>query len=194
VVRLKGGDPCLFGRDGEEAAFLRAAGIYVEVVPGITSGPAAPAAAGSSVTHRDASPGVISVTGPEKDDTNERIDWAALAASGLTPVIYMGVAKCARIQQRLLDGALVPDTPAAAIQHATLPQQHIVMTTLAALPTTLESEGIGSPAILVIGEVAGPARITAPWAAAQLTAAETRSVGQGHARANKAAGHIGAAS
>jgi uroporphyrin-III C-methyltransferase len=161
VVRLKGGDPYLFGRGGEEAAFLSAAGIDVTVVPGITSGLAAATAAGFSVTHRDASPGVIFVTGHEKDETHERIDWTALAASGLTLVVYMGVANCARIRQRLLDGGLAPDTPAAAIQHATLPHQRTVACTLADLPQTLAREGIGSPAILVIGEVARDASASA---------------------------------
>jgi uroporphyrin-III C-methyltransferase len=154
VVRLKGGDPFLFGRGGEELVALRAAGIEVEVVPGITSGMAAPLAAGISVTHRDASPGVIFVTGHEKDPTNERIDWRVLAQSGLTLVIYMGVANAARIRQRLLDGGMHPATPIAAIQSATLPTQRIVTATLAALDATLAAERITSPAILVIGEVA----------------------------------------
>ena len=89
VVRLKGGDPFLFGRGGEESAHLRAAGIEVEVIPGITSGLAAPLVAGISVTHREASPGVIFVTGHEKEGAPERIDWGVLARSGLTLVIYM---------------------------------------------------------------------------------------------------------
>jgi uroporphyrin-III C-methyltransferase len=154
VVRLKGGDPYLFGRGGEEAAFLRAHGIAVEVVPGITSGLAAATAAGFSVTHRDASPGVIFVTGHEKDAGHERIDWHALAASGLTLVVYMGVANCARIVERLLAGGLAASTPAAAIQHATLPHQRTAVTTLCELPQMLARTGIGSPAILVIGDVA----------------------------------------
>jgi uroporphyrin-III C-methyltransferase len=172
VVRLKGGDPCLFGRGGEEAAFLRAHGIAVEVIPGITSGLAAATAAGFSVTHRDASPGVIFVTGHEKDDAHERIDWYALAASGLTLVIYMGVANCARIVERLRAGGLAAATPAAAIQHATLPHQRTACTTLGELPLALAREGIGSPAILVIGEVARDAL------AAQRTVADATSRAQ----------------
>jgi uroporphyrin-III C-methyltransferase len=154
VVRLKGGDPFLFGRGGEESAHLRAAGIDVTVIPGITSGLAAPLTAGISVTHRDSSPGVIFVTGHEKDGTDGRIDWNALAASGLTLVIYMGVARARRIQQRLLQAGLSAATPVAAIASATLPEQKIGTATLATLAEMLERDGIGSPAILVIGEVA----------------------------------------
>ena len=154
VVRLKGGDPFLFGRGGEESAHLRAAGIEVAVIPGITSGLAAPLAAGISVTQRDSSPGVIFVTGHEKGGVDERIDWKALAASGLTLVIYMGVARARRIQQRLLDAGLDAATPVAAIASATLPQQRIATGTLATLADTIGRERIESPAILVIGEVA----------------------------------------
>jgi uroporphyrin-III C-methyltransferase len=154
VVRLKGGDPFLFGRGGEESAHLRTAGIEVTVIPGITSGLAAPLAAGVSVTHRDSSPGVIFVTGHEKDGAYERIDWKALAASGLTLVVYMGVARAARIQRRLLEAGLAAATPVAAIASATLPEQRIATGTLATMAETIEREQIVSPAILVIGEVA----------------------------------------
>jgi len=153
VVRLKGGDPFLFGRGGEELARLRREGIAVEVIPGITSGLAAPLAADVSVTHRDHSPGVIFVTGHEKDETDARLDWGLLARSGLTLVVFMGVARAARIQQRLLAGGLRPATPVAAIQDATLPTQRIARGTLATLADTLARESIASPAILVIGDV-----------------------------------------
>jgi len=154
VVRLKGGDPFLFGRGGEESAHLRAAGIDVEVIPGITSGLAAPLAAGISVTHRDVSPGVIFVTGHEKDGAAERIDWHALVASGLTLVVYMGVANAARLQEKLLAAGMDPATPLAAISNATLAEQRIATGTAATLRATIESNAIVSPAILVIGEVA----------------------------------------
>src|SRR5262249_31672248 len=154
VVRLKGGDPFLFGRGGEESVHLRAAGIHVTVIPGITSRLAAPLAAGISVTHRDSSPGVIFVTGHEKDGADERIDWKALAASGLTLVIYMGVARAQRIQQRLLQAGLSATTPVAAIASATLPEQKVATATLATLAQMIERDRIASPAILVIGEVA----------------------------------------
>jgi uroporphyrin-III C-methyltransferase len=154
VVRLKGGDPFLFGRGGEESAHLRAAGVEVTVIPGITSGLAAPLVAGISVTHREASPGVIFVTGHEKDGAGERIDWEALAASGLTLVIYMGVAKAGRIQERLLAAGLSGATPVAAVASATLAEQRIATGTLAGLAEMIRGRGIESPAILVSGEVA----------------------------------------
>lgn len=154
VVRLKGGDPFLFGRGGEELARLRAAGIAVEVIPGITSGLAAPLAAGVSVTHRDQSPGVIFVTGHEKDESDARVDWGLLARSGLTLVVYMGVANSARIRKRLLDGGLPPSTPFAAVQNATLPAQRTAGGALADMVEVLARQEIASPAILVIGEVA----------------------------------------
>jgi uroporphyrin-III C-methyltransferase len=154
VVRLKGGDPFLFGRGGEESAHLRAAGIEVTVIPGITSGLAAPMAAGISVTHRESSPGVVFVTGHEKEGAEERIDWAALAASGLTLVIYMGVANAGRIERRLLGAGMSGSTPVAAIASATLAEQRIATGTLGTLAATLEQGAIASPAILVIGEAA----------------------------------------
>jgi uroporphyrin-III C-methyltransferase len=158
VVRLKGGDPFLFGRGGEESDHLRAAGIEVTVIPGITSGLAAPMAAGISVTHRESSPGVIFVTGHEKDGAAERIDWQALARSGLTLVIYMGVARAAQIQAKLLRAGLSAETPVAAVASATLAEQKVAAGRLAELGEMIERERIESPAILVIGEVARAAR------------------------------------
>ena len=147
VVRLKGGDPFAFGRGGEETAALNAAGIHWEVVSGI----AAPAAAGIPVTHRDAGRGVAFITGHSRDGA--AVDWEALARSGLTLVIYMGIACCESIV-----AGLRGDLPAAVIQHATLPQQRVVSTTLSRLVADIKHHGIGSPAILVIGEVANAAR------------------------------------
>lgn len=157
VVRLKGGDPFVFGRGGEETAALDAAGIRWEVVSGITSGIAAPAAAGIPVTHRDAGHGVAFVTGHTRDGT--AVNWDALARSGLTLVIYMGIAHCADIVAGLRAGGLRADLPAAVIQHATLPQQRVIATTLGHLAADIKTHGIGSPAILVIGAVADAARI-----------------------------------
>jgi len=156
VVRLKGGDPFVFGRGGEETAALDKAGIPWEVVSGITAGIAAPAAAGIPVTHRDAGRGVAFITGHTRDGA--AVDWEALARSGLTLVVYMGIARCESIVAGLRDGGLRADLPAAVIQHATLPQQHVVATTLSRLPADIKHHGIGSPAILVIGEVADAAR------------------------------------
>lgn len=154
VVRLKGGDPFVFGRGGEEAEHLRTAGIEVEIVNGITSGLAAATAIGVPLTHRDHAHGVILVTGhAHRDDAAP--DWHALAAAaaqGLTLVIYMGVSTAAALQDALL-GALPADTPAAVVQHASLPHQRHAACTLATLAATIEREGLGSPAILVIGDV-----------------------------------------
>jgi len=153
VVRLKGGDPFVFGRGGEECDALRAAGIAVEVVPGITAGIAAPASIGIPVTDRRCAPGVAFVTGHTQDG-EAGADWAALAASRLTLVVYMGVSHAAQIAQALIDGGRAPDTPAAAISAAHTPQQRQLRATLATLPALLAAHGIASPAILVIGEVA----------------------------------------
>lgn len=158
VVRLKGGDPFLFGRGGEELAALSAAGIAVELVPGITSGMAAPMAAGFALTHRETSPGVIFVTGHEKDSA-ARLDWARLAATGLTLVVYMGVAHAAAIEAELLAGGLTAATPVAAIHAATRPEQRVALGRLGGLAQLLADERIGSPAILVIGAVAAQAQM-----------------------------------
>ena len=158
VVRLKGGDPFLFGRGGEESAHLQAAGIVVTVIAGITSGLAGPMAAGISVTQRASSPGVILVTGHEQDGAAERVNWRALADSGLTLVVYMGIAHAGRIQERLLGAGLSGRTPVAAVASATLAQQRVAVGTLAQLEATVRGNGIESPALLVIGEVARAAR------------------------------------
>lgn len=151
VVRLKGGDPFVFGRGGEEADALRAAGLDVEVVPGVTAGIAAPAAIGVPVTDRRWAQGVAFVTGQTRDGSEP--DWAALARSGLTLVIYMGVGRCAEISAQLLAAGLSAATPAAAIQHACTPRQRSHVTALGSLAADLAQHRIGSPAILVIGDV-----------------------------------------
>jgi uroporphyrin-III C-methyltransferase len=152
VVRLKGGDPFVFGRGGEERDALLAAGIEVEVVPGITAGIAAPAAIGVPVTDRRHAAGVIFVTGHARRDGDDP-DWARLAQTGLTLVIYMGVARCAGISAALIAGGHDPGTPAAVIQSANTPEQREHVTTLRDLAADIERLGIASPAILVIGEV-----------------------------------------
>jgi uroporphyrinogen III methyltransferase/synthase len=156
VVRLKGGDPFVFGRGGEEAEALAAAGVEFEVVPGITAGIAAPAYAGIPVTHRDDASAVAFVTGhedPEKDES--ALDWQALARFPGTLVLYMGVKNLARIAERLRDGGRDPDEPAAAIERGTSPRQRTVVATLAELPAAVETEGLRAPAILLFGPVAG---------------------------------------
>ncbi len=154
VVRLKGGDPFVFGRGGEEVEHLRALGIEVDVVNGITSGLAAVTALGVPLTHRDHAHGVIFVTGHAKGQ-DATIDWptlAAAAAQGLTLVIYMGVSQAGHLQQGLLQG-LGSSTPVAVVQHASLPQQRHAVGLLGDLTGLIEREGLGSPAIIVVGDV-----------------------------------------
>ena len=161
VVRLKGGDPFIFGRGGEEVAHLAAAGIRVEVVNGITAGLAAAAALQVSLTHREHAHGVVFVTGHAKAG-GQIPDWRTLAATahsaGLTLVIYMGVRGARQLQQDLLSG-LSASTPVTAIQNASLPTQRHICTTLGQLAHAIEREGIGSPAIIVVGEVARAAEL-----------------------------------
>ena len=150
VVRLKGGDPFVFGRGGEECDALRAAGIEVEVINGLTAGLAAPAAVGIPVTDRRFTQGVALVTG---HGSEHEPDWAALARSGLTLVIYMGVARVQSLVDALLRGGLRGDTPAAVISAAHTPQQRQALCCLATLANTVAAEQLPSPAILVIGDV-----------------------------------------
>ena len=152
VVRLKGGDPFVFGRGGEECAALREAGVAVEVVSGITAGIAAPAAIGVPVTDRRFAPGVAFVTGHDSD-SGQPIDWAALARSGLTLVVYMGVTRCEAIVAALREGGLVSGTPAAVISAAHTSRQRHAFATLATLAATVAANQLTSPAILVIGDV-----------------------------------------
>src|SRR5215216_220446 len=135
VVRLKGGDPFVFGRGGEEAEALAAEGIPFEVVPGVTAGVAAPAYAGIPVTHREDAPAVAFVTGhedPARDET--ALDWEALGRFPGTLVLYMGVARLPQIAQSLTAAGRAPTEPAAAIERGTLPGQRTVTATLAGLP------------------------------------------------------------
>ncbi len=155
VVRLKGGDPFIFGRGGEEVEQLAAAGIPVSVVNGITSGLAAVSSLNLPLTHREHAHGVIFVTGHAKPG-DAGTDWAALARCAqqarLTLVIYMGVSSAESIQAGLLQG-LPGATPAAIVQRASLPQQRHAACTLATLVETLRAERLGSPSILVVGDV-----------------------------------------
>lgn len=155
VVRLKGGDPFIFGRGGEEVEHLRAAGIEVEVVNGITAGLAAATSLGVPLTHRDHAHGVLFLTGHAQQG-GEGPDWGVLAATAatarLTLVIYMGVSNAREIEAGLLT-ALAPDTPVALVQRASLPQQRQAVTTLGALHETLQRERLGSPSVIIVGDV-----------------------------------------
>jgi uroporphyrinogen III methyltransferase/synthase len=155
VVRLKGGDPFVFGRGGEEAEALRAAGIAFEVVPGVTAGVAAPAYAGIPVTHRDGASAVAFVTGHEDPSKPEsELDWGALAAFPGTLVVYMGVRQLAAIAQRLEDGGRDPRQPAAVIERGTLPRQRVVTATLDSIAAQAAAAEIRAPAVALFGEVA----------------------------------------
>jgi uroporphyrin-III C-methyltransferase len=159
VVRLKGGDPFVFGRGGEEAEHLRAAGIEVEIVNGITSGLAAATSIDVPLTHRDHAHGVIFVTGHARRDGHAP-DWAVLAtaaAEGLTLVVYMGISSVEALQAGLAKG-LPGDTPVAVVQHASLPQQRETCCRLADLAATVERDGMASPAIVIVGDVVRAAR------------------------------------
>jgi len=158
VVRLKGGDPCVFGRGGEEIEALAEVGIAAEIVPGLTAGVSVPAAVGVSVTHRAYTHGVTLVTGTS--GSAREPDWAALARSGTTLVVYMGLGRLLSIAGRLIAGGMRPDMPAVAIASGTLPDQAHVKASLAELPEAVASAGLASPVLLVIGEVAQMARQT----------------------------------
>jgi uroporphyrinogen III methyltransferase/synthase len=155
VVRLKGGDPFVFGRGGEEALVLREAGIPFEVVPGVTAGVAAPAYAGIPVTHRDVASGVAFVTGHEDPSKPETaLDWPALAAFPGTLVFYMGVRALPRIAERLVAGGRVADEPVAVVERGTMPAQRTLLATLADVAERARAEAIRAPAITLVGPVA----------------------------------------
>jgi uroporphyrin-III C-methyltransferase len=157
VARLKGGDPFVFGRGGEELQALKAAGIEIEVVPGITAGIGGPATLGIPVTHREMARGVTFVTAHTKDGAEP--DWQALVRTGATLVIYMGVSRLAHIVGQLSDAGMSPAMPACVIENATLDNQRQVVATLASLAKDAQAERLGSPAIIVIGDVVGLAKV-----------------------------------
>ncbi len=155
VVRLKGGDPFVFGRGGEEAEILRDAGIDFEVVPAVTAGIAAPAYAGIPVTHRDAASAVAFLTGHEDPAKPESaLDWKALAAFPGTLCVYMGVRQLEGISARLIEGGRSPEEPAALIQRGTYPTQRTVVATLGSLARVAREQKFGAPAIALFGPVA----------------------------------------
>ena len=152
VVRLKGGDPFVFGRGGEEVDVLMAAGIPVEIVPGVTAALGAAASFGFPLTHRDHAQSCVFVTGHLKDHSVE-LDWPALARPGQTLVIYMGVTGLDIISARLQAAGLPGDTPAALVYRATWPNQKIYRGTLATLPGVARDNQVKPPTLIVIGSV-----------------------------------------
>ena len=151
VLRLKGGDPFIFGRGGEEAEACNAAGVPVEIVPGISAANGAAAAAQIALTHRDAASIVSFVAGQCKGLKDQ--DWAGLAGQGRTLVIYMGVKTAPQIAEKLMDDGLAPETPVAVIENGARPQMRVLRGSLAALPELVEGENVVSPALIVIGNV-----------------------------------------
>jgi len=155
VVRLKGGDPFVFGRGGEEAEALREAGVEFEVVPGVTAGVAGPAYAGIPVTHRDESSAVAFVTGHEDPEKEESaLDWAALAGFPGTLVVYMGVSRLADHAAALIDAGRDADEPAAAIERGTMDGQRALTATLGTIAEAVSRDGLAPPVVVVIGAVA----------------------------------------
>jgi uroporphyrin-III C-methyltransferase len=151
VVRLKGGDPFVFGRGGEEMEAAQAAGVRVEIVPGVSAANGAAAAAGIALTHRDASSIVSFVAGQCKGLAEQ--DWAGLAGKGRTLVIYMGIKTAPQIAEKLMADGLAPDMPVAVIENGARPDMRVLRGPLAGLPDMVERERVVSPALIVIGEV-----------------------------------------
>ena len=159
VVRLKGGDPFIFGRGGEEAEACRAAGVPVETVPGISAAIGAAAAAGMPLTHRNAASVVSFVAGQCKGLAQQ--DWTGLAGKGRTLVIYMGVATAEAIAEKLIADGLSPAIPVAVIENATRANMRVLRAPLAGLAKLITAERVKSPAIIVIGDVAAQCRVAA---------------------------------
>jgi uroporphyrin-III C-methyltransferase len=152
VVRLKGGDPFIFGRGGEEVAACAAAGVAVEVIPGVSSALGAAAAAQMPLTHRDHA-SIVSFVAGECRGLAEQ-NWVGLAGKGRTLVIYMGVTGAERIADKLMADGLAPDTPVAVVERATLPGMRVLRGLLAGLCGLVEREGVVSPALIIVGDVA----------------------------------------
>jgi uroporphyrinogen III methyltransferase/synthase len=190
VVRLKGGDPFVFGRGGEEAEALAAAGVRFEVVPGVTAGVAAPAYAGIPVTHRDASSAVAFVTAHEDPDKpDSALDWDALARFPGTLVFYMGIRNLPLISQRLMAAGRHPNEAAAVIERGTYPGQRTIVDTLDGIVARAEAEEIRPPAITVVGAVA-ELRETISWLERRALHGEVVAVTRARAQASGLAGRL----
>ena len=164
VCRLKGGDPFIFGRGGEEAEALDAAGLRYSVVPGITAAAGCAAASGIPLTHRDAAQSLMLLTAHGKQG-NDEFDWSALARDRQTLAVYMGVSRFPHLSRRLIEHGRATDTPVAIIENGTMPSQRVVKGTLGQLPLLSAAHQVSSPAMLIIGEVAAKG-VVAPASAA----------------------------
>ena len=158
VVRLKGGDPLMFGRGGEEALVLQAAGVACDVVPGITAAQGAAAAAGVPLTHRGLASSVRYLTGHCRADAELDFDWEGLADPDTTLVVYMGLANIGKITRELIAHGRSPDTPVLAISNATRPDERRFATSLGGLPCASKVAGLESPVLFIIGDVVAVAR------------------------------------
>jgi uroporphyrin-III C-methyltransferase len=154
VLRLKGGDPFVFGRGWDEVSALTTAGIRFRIIPGVTSGLAAAALAGIPATTRDTNHAVVLAAGHRAGDGQSTGDWAALARLGQPIILYMPMSQLAEITTALQNGGMAPDTPAALLQSASTDEERVVESTLARLVEDARANGIGSPAIVVIGAIA----------------------------------------
>jgi uroporphyrin-III C-methyltransferase len=166
VLRLKGGDPFVFGRGGEEAAGLAAAGISFRIIPGLTAGLAGLAYANIPATTRDTNHGVILVTGQYAAGTERALEWSALAQSGLPIIIYMGMSRLPEIANALMTAGLSPETAVAVVCEATTPRQRVLVTTLSRVAVDVTAQGLGSPSIVAIGEMVRLRAALSPFAIA----------------------------
>jgi len=173
VVRLKGGDPFLFGRGGEELEYCRAAGVQAHVVPGVTAALAAASGAGAPLTHRGLAQAVTFVTGHAALGGEPDLDWASLARPNHTVAIYMGLSTASRIAERLIGAGRAGSTPVVVVENASLADERRVLTTLAGLGAAVRN--LDGPALLVVGEVAALADVTTISPIESITASSNRS-------------------
>jgi uroporphyrin-III C-methyltransferase len=164
VLRLKGGDPFVFGRGGEEALGLVAAGIPFRVIPGITAGLGGLAYANIPATTRDTNHGVILVTGQYAAGTEGRMDWTAIARAKLPIILYMGMSRLTEIAAALIAGGMPADMPVAIVNNATTPQQRVFVTALARAGVDAMAQGFGAPSIIAIGEIVRVREALSPFA------------------------------
>jgi uroporphyrin-III C-methyltransferase len=164
VLRLKGGDPFVFGRGGEEALGLVAAGIFFRIIPGVTAGIGGLAYANIPATTRDTNHGVILVTGQYAAGNERGMDWAAVAHTKLPIILYMGMSRLPEIADALLAADVSPDLPVAIVNNATTPQQRVFVTTLARAGVDAAAQGFGAPSIIAIGEMVRLRAALSPYA------------------------------